>query len=177
MKRMFAGVFGALLVAGLAVAFSIPAAAGGGYGRYGGYGGYDRYGPDCNCDGPVVKVVPAGVQVVTTRRVIHTRQVVPHVRVIDKNRVIVHRRTVLHRHIVLHRHNVEHRNITIKRINTAHKFQTVHKKQVVHQRQNTASRSHVMRKVKGRDCECAPGQKNFKGMAHWRQQVAISARN
>lgn len=168
MKRILAGVFGALLVFGLVGALSTPASAGGGR------GGYDAA---CNCYGPVVKVIPAGTQVVTSHRTVTTNRVVPNVRVIDRNQVVVHRRTVVHRQIVTHRHNTEHRNITVNRINTAHKFQTVHKNEVVRRNVNTSSTSHQTKTVKGRDCNCAPGQAGFKGMKHYRQQMAISARN
>ena len=178
MKRMFAGILGALLVVGLA-ALTTPASAGGN-----GFNGYEngnghgrRWDAACNCFGPVVKVVNAGTQVVTSHKTFTTNQVIPRVRVIDRNQVIVHRRTIVHRKIVTHRHNTEHRNITVNRINTAHKFETVHKNQVVKRRVNTASSSSATKTVKGRDCECAPGQRNFKGMAHWRHQQAISARN
>jgi hypothetical protein len=166
MKRMFAGIFGALLVLGLVGALSTPASAGG-------YG----YNAACNCYGPVVKIVNAGTRVITSHRTFTTNRVIPRVRVIDRNQVIVHRRTVVHRKIVTHRHNTHHRHVTVNRINTAHKFETVHKNQVVNRRVNTSSRSHSSKTVKGRDCECAPGQRNFKGMAHWRKHAAISSRN
>ena len=173
MKRMFAGIVGTLLVVGLAGVLSSPAAAGGrGYDR-GGYG----YGQDCDCNGPVVKVVPAGTQVVTSHRTVTTNRVIPRVQVREKNRVIVHQRTIVHRKIVTHRHNTEHRNVTINRINTAHKFRTVHRNQVVHRRVNTQSNSHVTRNVKGRDCDCAPGQAGYRGMKYYRHQLAIRARN
>ena len=163
MKRMFSGVFAALLVAGLVGALSAPASAGG-----------RGYRDDCNCDGPVTKVVPAGTQVVTSHRTVTTNRVIPRVQVRDKNRVIVHRRTILHRQIVTHRHNTEHRNVTVNRINTAHKFETVRRNQVVHRRVNTRSQSNVVRNVKGRDCNCAPGQPGFRGMAYFRKHSLSS---
>jgi len=170
MKRMFAGVFGALLVLGLVGALSTPASAGG--------DGYDRgrrYDAGCNCYGPVVKIVNAGTQVITSHRTITTNRVIPRVRVIDRNRVIVHRRTIVHRQIVTHRHNTEHRNVTVNRINTAHRFEIVRKNQIVRRNVNTSSQSHRTQTVKGRDCNCAPGQSGYRGMAYYRQ--AISARN
>jgi hypothetical protein len=169
MKRMFAGILGALLVLGLAGALSSPAAAGGGY-DYG-------YGPDCNCNGPISQVVNAGTQVVTTHRTINTNRVVPRVRVIDRNRVVLHQRTVVHRQIVTHRHNTEHRNVTINRINTAHKFRTVHKNQLVRRDVNTNTSSHVSRTVRGRDCNCAPGQAGYRGMEYWREQQRYAVRS
>jgi len=168
MKRKFGGLIAALAVCGLAAALSTPASAGGrGYG--------DGYGPDCNCDGPVVQVIPAGTQVVTSHRTVTTNRVIPRVQVRDRNRVVVHQRTIVHRQIVTHRHNTEHRNITVNRINTAHKFRTVHKNQVVRRNVNTSTQTHRSRTVKGRDCNCAPGQAGYRGMAYYRQ--AISARN
>lgn len=164
MKRMFAGVFGALLVIGLAGALSNPAAA----------GGYDG---NCNCSGPVTQVVNAGTQVITTHRTINTNQIVPHVRVINRNRVILHRRTVVHREIVTRRHNTENRYLTVNRINTAHRFQTINKKQVVYRRVNTSSSSHRTRTVKGRDCNCAPGQANYRGDGYWRKHKGGAVRS
>jgi hypothetical protein len=167
MKRMFGNILGALLVFGLAGAFSDPASAGGGR-DYG-------YGPDCYCNGPVTQVVNAGTQVITSHRTITTNRIVPRVRVIDRNRVILHRRLIVHRQIVTHRHNTEYRDITVNRINTAHKFQTVHRNEVVRRDVNTNSRSRVTRTVKGRDYNCAPGQAGYRGMRYYRN--AIRARN
>lgn len=174
MKRM-SSVFGALLVFGLVGALSGPAAADGqGYGN----GNGRNYNNDCNCDGPVVRVINAGTQVVTSHRTVRTNRVVPRVvRVEDKNRVIVHQRTVLHRNVVTHRNNTENRNIVVRRINTAHKFRTVHKNQTVHRRVNTNTTSRGVRTVRGRDCNCAPGQSGYRGMSYWRKNGAVSARN
>jgi len=173
MKRM-SSVFGALLVFGLVGALSTPASADGrGYN-----GGGGRYSDDCNCDGPVHRVVNAGTQVITRHRTVTTNRVVPRVvRVEDRNRVIVHQRTIVHRNIVTHRRNTEHRNITVRRINTAHKFRTVHKQQTVNRRVNTNTRSQGVRTVKGRDCNCAPGQSGYRGMTYWRKHGTVSARN
>jgi hypothetical protein len=165
MKRMFAGILGALLVAGLVGTSSSEASAGG--------RGHHRYSRGCNCDGPVVRVVPAGTEYVITRQVINTHRVVPRVRVIDHNRVIVHRRTVVHRHIVLHRNHTHYKNITVNRINTAHRFQTVHKRQVVHRTVNTKSSSYRTRTVR-RDCNCGPGQKGYRGMKYYRKHAVRS---
>jgi hypothetical protein len=172
MKRMFAGVFGALLTLGLAGALATPAAAGGyvrGYGNWGGGG--------CNCYGPVSQVVDAGTEVVTTRRFIDTASVVPHVRVIDHTRVVLHRRTILHRQIIVHRHHTIDKDITVNRMNTAHRFQTVHKRKVENVYRNTRSRVHETRTVKGKDCNCGPGQANYKGKASWKGDEVIRARD
>lgn len=164
MKRMFAGVFGALLVCGLAAAAATPVAAQP-YGEEyeGGYSGSGR----CNCNGPVTQVVNAGTQYVTTRRVINTQSVVPHVRVVDHTRVVLHRRTIVHRQIIVHRHATIDRNITVNRMNTAHRFVTVNRNEVRNVNENSRRSTHEQRTVRGRDCNCGPGQANYRGGASY----------
>lgn len=171
MKRMMFGVFGALLVAGLAGVLSSPASAGGGYDGYGEGG--------CNCNGPVTRVVNAGTQVITHERVVNTHRVVPQVNVVNHNRVVLHRRVVVNREIVVHHNTTEYRHITVNRINTAHRFQTVHKQQVVNRYVNTNSQSHVSKTVRGTNCNCAPGQAGYRGKSYWREQQreALRSRN
>jgi hypothetical protein len=171
MKRLFAGVSGALLVVGLAAALTASAARAGGYVHAGSWGG------GCNCYGPVSQIVDAGTEVVTTRRVINTTSVVPHVQFVDHTRVVLHRRTILHRQIIVHHHHTIDKDITVHRMNTAHRFQTVHKRQVEHINENTRSRVHETRTVKGKDCNCGPGQPNYKGPSSWKGGGAIPARN
>lgn len=158
MKRIFAGAFGAIVVCGLA-ALAGPAAAGGYY-RHGSYG--------CDCEGPVTRIVNAGTQVVTTRRVIVTNTVVPHVHVVNHTRVILHRRTILHREIVVHRHNTIDRDITVNRINVAHRFQTIHRRQVINLHENTHRTVHETRTVRGHDCNCGMTPAGYHHKHHWR---------
>lgn len=154
MKRKILGVFAAALMSAGAATLATPAAAGG-YGR-----------GECNCYGPVTQVVNAGTRVYTTRRVVTTNRVIPHIHVVNHNRVILHRRTIVHRVIVVHRHNTVEDNITVNRINTAHRFQTVHRRQVVVHNVYTHSRRHESRTVRGRDCNCGPGEAGYHG--RWR---------
>lgn len=153
MKRMFFGLSGALLVCGVA-GLGAPAAAAGGYA--------------CGCNLPVSQIVSDGTQVVTTRRVIATTSVIPHIHVVDHTRVILHRRTILHREIIVHRHDTIDWDITVHRMNVAHRFQVVHRTQVKNVYENTHHTVHESRTVRGRDCNCGPGEANYRGGSTWR---------
>lgn len=154
MKNAHAGLFGALLVVGLAGATTTVAVA----------GGYGYEGGNCYCNVPAssvsrsTRVVNEAPRVIVHTRVVTTNRVVPHVRVHEHQNIVIHRRLVVNRNIIVHRQNVLEKNIIVNRTKTIHRYaestrNTVENKNQVNRRTVTVHRN----------CNCGPGEVGYRG--------------
>lgn len=158
MKHLYSVFGGALLVIGLANIAPTPASAG------------TYYDSVCNCRRPDSEYntrryqrAPARV-VNRTRYVDHTRVVRGKTKLVQENRLVVHVRPVINRNIVVHRTNTIVKDVVLHKVNTTNKVREEVRHETINRyAQGTTRHVTERREVRGVNCNCGPGERNYNG--------------